>query len=84
MSTLPASSHHTTCVEIFDDGDDDTGAASRGKDWSGDHLLEPIIMDNMEILHQSEVEAGGNATDGTDDGGEVEMNDVSGTGFRLD
>jgi len=64
-------SHHTTCLELIDDDDDEMGTTSRGGEWSSDHVLELIIMVDVEIPKHLEADG----SDRTDEDGEGKMND---------
>jgi len=61
-----AISHHT----LVDD-DDETGTTLRGGELSSDHVLEPIIVADVDIQTHLEVDG----SDGTDEVGEGQMND---------
>jgi len=66
-----ANSHHTTCIDIVDDDDDETGTTLRGEKWSGDLVLEPIIAADVEIQKHSAVVG----SDRNDEDGVGQMND---------
>ncbi|KAF8510328.1 hypothetical protein JB92DRAFT_3119111 [Gautieria morchelliformis] len=74
IPTLPASSRRTTCIEIFDDDDNPTDAASGRGEWSGKHILEPMITNDVEMQNDTEADDDGDGAVETNDG-EVQMND---------
>ncbi|KAF8482253.1 hypothetical protein JB92DRAFT_3132553 [Gautieria morchelliformis] len=70
----PTDQDWTTCIEIFDNDNNPTDAASGCGEWSGDHILEPIITNDVEMQNDTEADDDSDGALETNDG-EVQMND---------